>query len=581
MPDPPAPPKPPARFDLHVIFETLRGGKANDAWLREWLYASFDTPDQFREALYVYAGARRRGMRSRLDTAYDLYNDCVVAHLGAGKAAFLAGGPQGTLEEVSYDTLNDRCTMLSAAWRRAGVEPGASVVVALPLGVDHVVALLTALRMGLVVTTLTPYGPSFVRTRLAALEPDRIVATEHLCNLLGLPADRTLPATAKREIGVPSAHAYAPKEVALRLFSPFSAPDDDPIEVTAAGLHESIVRDGIVVLGLDPTDVVAAPGFDAMQVQPHLLLSVLAAGACYADLSLKELERDPKLLERAKVTVLGIGRALREQILARGLDPLKASVRTWFRDLTEVVEIHRWDEFGRLVAGSKLTGFNVVMNAATGGTELWSPRSTSSLTLLRVWPIPARSWQLSEVAAGALPMLNESGIYTVVVKKKPMPGLPELLLARQGEGFLFAGCVALPGPRAQVFPGAEVAAVAAQIPAVRHAAVVLAPGQWMNDVRVVLLVFVDDARGPDGRIALPVGVPELKSRIAREMGERFMPERIEILPLRPRFTKEGEIDHAWCRSQYLSGTLTQKARSEMFILLSRLGYILAGGERPE
>ncbi len=103
----------------------------------------------------------------------------------------------------------------------------------------------------------------------------------------------------------------------------------------------------------------------------------------------------------------------------------------------------------------------------------------------------------------------------------------------------------------------------------------------MNDARVVLLVFVDDARAPDGRIALPVGIPEISARITREMGERFMPERIEILPLRPRFTKEGEVDHPWCRSQYLSGTLLRKARSETFILLSRLGYILAGGPRPE
>ena len=91
---------------------------------------------------------------------------------------------------------------------------------------------------------------------------------------------------------------------------------------------------------------------------------------------------------------------------------------------------------------------------------------------------------------------------------------------------------------------------------------------------------MDDARGPDGRIALPVGVDELKKRIVREMGAPFAPERVEIFPLRPRF-KDGEIDHVWCRSQYLSGMLTKKACRETFILLSRIGYILAGGAPRE
>jgi hypothetical protein len=115
---------------------------------------------------------------------------------------------------------------------------------------------------------------------------------------------------------------------------------------------------------------------------------------------------------------------------------------------------------------------------------------------------------------------------------------------------------------------------------VRHASVVLGPGRWMNDARVVLVIFTDDARDEDGRIVLPVEVPEITSHIARELGDRFVPERVEIFPLRPRLVN-GKLDEGWVRSQYLSGALSQKARSEMFILLSRIGYILAGGAPGE
>jgi len=38
--------------------------------------------------------------------------------------------------------------------------------------------------------------------------------------------------------------------------------------------------------------------------------------------------------------------------------------------------VERWDELARFLAGKKLPGFNVFVNAATGGVELFSPRAT-------------------------------------------------------------------------------------------------------------------------------------------------------------------------------------------------------------
>jgi hypothetical protein len=608
MPDPAppaAPPAPPARFDLHVIFETLRGGKAIDSWLNDWLTASYESPAAFREALYAYVSARRRGMKSRLGKAYDLYHDCVVANLG-GRRTALVVCESGALEEISFETLHDRCTALSAAWKKAGVEPGGSVCLVLPVGADQAVALLTALRMGLVVSMVPPLGPTYVGHRIEALEPDRIVTTERLRNALRLPAQGVLPLAGTTTAGAPPSCSYQPGEAVLRLLSPFSELGADPIEVPASALHASIVRDGLLVLGLDNADVLAAPAFDPVQFQPHLLLSVLVSGAGFAELSVKDLARDPRLVERARVTVLGIGRDMRELIIERGADMLKASVRAWFRSLTEVLDVYRWDELRRLFEVTKLIGFNVVANAATGGVELFSPRAAAPW--LRVYPVPARSFKLSEVGTGVLLALDDAGIYTPVTDDEPEEGHAQVLLARretgpqgsglpaggrqasgaQEGGFIFAGTIDLGftgtfdlGPDAHAYPRDEVSRVVAAHPGVRHATVVLVPGRWMNDARVVLIVFVDDARGPDGRIALPVGVPELEKRILREMGERFVPERVEIFPLRPRFDEDGELDHAWCRSQYLSGMLTKRARLETFILLSRIGYILAGGAPRE
>jgi hypothetical protein len=568
----------PAPLDVHAIAATLRGGHATDKWVRSWLPDTCAAPPWFVEALYAYALARRKGAKSRPGLAYDFYHDLVVANLEQRMPALFARDGAGYVP-ISYTMLHERCTSLAGVWKRLGCDRGKSVCVVLPVGVEHAVAVLTGLRMGMVVTTLEPYGPAFVRSRLEALSPAFTATSEEVATAMRLPLESTLPVVAgAREGGAPPVASYAPDAPVFALLSPFGA-DRTPVQLTAGALHASLLRDGLVVLGLEASDVLAAPGFDPMQASPHLLLAALASGAGYAMIDAPDLERDPKLAERARISVLGVGCELRERILARGADWLLATGRAWFKDLSSVIDAERWEELGRALAGKKLPGFNVFVNAATGGVELFSPRGAPPVCL-RAWPVPGRTFQLSEVAAGDMSALNDMGVYTVMDGEDPaeLP-LPRMLLAARGDGYLFVGAIDH-GPEAQVYPGAEVAGVAAQLPAVRHASVVIAPGRLMNDARTVLVVFTDDARGAEGRIELPVTIPEIKSRIAAEMGERFVPERVAIYPLRPRLV-DGVIDEDWCRSQFLSGSLDAKARSELFVLISRIGYILAGGAPGE
>src|SRR6185312_3716403 len=137
----------------------------------------------------------------------------------------------GSYVPITYGTLHDRCTMLSAAWKRLGCERGASICVLLPVGLDYVVAVLTGLRMGLVVSTLEPYGPAYVRSRLEALAPAFTVTSDAVASAMRLPlahetADkakcpvcgsackalaRALPlAPEAREAGPPPVATYAP-----------------------------------------------------------------------------------------------------------------------------------------------------------------------------------------------------------------------------------------------------------------------------------------------------------------------------------------------------------------------------------
>ena len=67
---------------------------------------------------------------------------------------------------------------------------------------------------------------------------------------------------------------------------------------------------------------------------------------------------------------------------------------------------------------------------------------------------------------------------------------------------------------------------------------------------------------------------QVSQLIARELGERHLPERVEIFALHPRF-EHGLLRADWCASQYLSGMLGRKARTPLFLTLSRLSWIFA------
>lgn len=63
---------------------------------------------------------------------------------------------------------------------------------------------------------------------------------------------------------------------------------------------------------------------------------------------------------------------------------------------------------------------------------------------------------------------------------------------------------------------------------------------------------------------------EIRSVIASDMGDEFQPDKIEFFPLYPRFVSGVEVDHEWCRDQYLKGSLFRRNKGEFFRNTTRL-----------
>lgn len=522
--------------------------------------------------MYAHLGARRgAAFKSRPGAGHDLYHEYVVAHLGKQRTAIVYREGQ-SWERASYETLHARSNALAASWQEAGVAAGDIIAIVAPAGVEQAAALLTAFRLGLVAAPIAPVGRALVRDAVARIAPDHIAATVSSRALLSPNVESLLTSAGVRLAGAAASYSYAADAPVARLLAPFGTNDEGVVDVSAQVLLDGSSRDAALVYALDPADAIAAPGFDPARHEPSLLLTALAAGATYVALDERALRSEPSLLASLRVTTLGVSPRIRDALLELGA-ALPAAVRAWFRSLSDVIDAAKWDAFTQRVLTRKQPGFGVLSASAAGGVGLFSAPSPGPATL-RAWPAPGLTWQLGELAAGNVPALNDAGVFTILQGEEGDPAFPQAIVGRFGEGFAYAGSLDI-GPSATRYPHALVERLVETLDDVQHAVTFTTPGRHLNEVQVVLLVFVEGGvRG-----APVVELSAIEAALTRELGAALVPSRIDVLPLRPRL-RDGVVDHAWCRSQYLTGALHRKARSELFVRLARLGYIFAQKRAP-
>jgi hypothetical protein len=559
-------------FDIEAIQQSLAAGDASS--VPGWLEESWQAPEALFRALHAHVESNSPvSLKSRPGECQDFYHDLVVRHLGQKRQALVSHASGAGWRRLSYDELHARSTALAAAWEALGVQAGQSVALVLPVSEEYALALVTALRLGLVLSVLPPRGATFVRHRLDALAPEHVVSHTRYVSQLGAHAQRMLPLSAPAVSATEPAlrsHTLTAADPVARLFSPLSATPEQPVEVLAGTLYQGLLRDAVLVLGLRPGDRLTLPGFEATQHQPSALLVTLLAGACFVEADERALA-DAETLEQLNPTVVGVTPALRDLILAGQVRP--DLWRLWLRNPAEPYDWDRWEQLTvRLAVSRRVRGMNWVANAAFGGTLLFSIPQVKPAHFA-VLPAPGQPWQLADMIGGGQPSHADSGLFAATGEGVDEATFGQFLVSRTRTGFFFAGSARL-GAHGQTYPSGEVAEVAETHPEVTGASVVIAPGaQQLNRTTVTLVVFIDPSREPHE----VVGVlrPELERLLDLEMGARYRPDTLCFYPLAPRRTEQGVVDPDWCRWQFLSGTLDRKGKDALFRMLGHLRRLLA------
>lgn len=573
--------------DITAAFALVASTKGRRADLR-WLSRSHRAPARFFAQLHeALTNIAEPGPKSAPGQRFDLYHDLVVRHVGTGRAALRVYDERAPADlrwqTLSFDELHTRCTLRAAAWATQGVGPGAHVCVALPFGIEFVVSLLTGVRLGACVSLLEPEGPDYLALRLAALAPEYI-ATEAFYEVrLGDHGAQLLTIDGPAARPLAGSHAYLPGESCCTLLSPLRQARPEPLTLTCDAAYLGALRDGAVTLALRPGDQLAAPGFHTLQHQPALLFAALIMGATFVHISETALVSDPTLLDAFSLRSVGITVAVRDALMERP-PRRRPSWAHVFKNPEEPTEWEAWREFVELLDLRDTPMSTVLIEAASGGSLLVSPRRPGHewlAELMNVSPAAGRAWTLLDFTGSGQPAVADVGVFAPVEgveqggdEGKPVEPVYIALGRRRGDEYLYGGTIE-PRRCGRVYPSDEVLATLADCPFLQAASVVaVTAGGPTVAQRFVLLGFTGDE--PQARFAKlkPLRIAELTRVLETRLASEFLPDHFELFPCYAR-TQAGLVDHEWCRIQYLSGTLFRKIRLPVFSRLTALRGALA------
>ncbi len=529
-----------------------------------WLQQSWEDPARFGVALHTY-WQRRQGSPSKSIpwARYDFYHDVLVRQKDQTAAA-LIWFENESWQTWSYAELGQAVNSLAATWEAVGVQPGETLAILYPQGPLWLMALLAGLRLGLVVTLLPPQGNSFVRRRLNNLEPQWLVMDQlYKHQIDAIWYEKVLPNTLSSVLPSRRSFEYPGTTAVVQCFDPTSATPDLLCPIDADSLYLNAIRDGIFALGIQVGQRCAAPGWHGLESQPAMILAVLMCGGAWIHINFSELKKQPERLLEQPIDVLGVSRSLRDLLQLNPLSTEK-SWRYWFRHPSESDDFSLWQDFIEDWQLENSYSGNVLCNAARGGAILFSPRRRGQAHH-QVLPAAGLSWQLGVVDAPDLPTVEGWGRLALGKKEEeeivwtntPYIVTPYLKI------WNYLG--QYPRGRAgRTYHQQEVLKLLAD--KVKYLALVEAFVHGTdNDSQYVLLAF-----GPN------VDTAAIEASIEFELGNDFLPDRIEWLPLLPQRNEEGGADHDWCQFHYSTGELYRRQRSDIYRCLSELKGMILG-----
>ena len=534
-----------------------------------WLRESWQEPDQFWQELFeYYSELFPTPPKSYPFERYDFYHDIVIRNLADPDRIAFRWYEDDQWQQVSYADLHELTSLRLQHWQQHGLEPEKVLCIVLPMGLEYLATLMTALRSGLQVSCLPPLGRRFLARRLETLAPDYIVCDPLFADYLGEFGD-ILTGDVKSSVSdeYEGSYTYSSGAVLGNFFSPLSEFPELPRPLSCNEAYLYALRDGLFAFNhLLPGDHFAAPDFHLLQYQPCFLLSTLLWGATYIHITCENIEHDPDLLKAFSLKTLGVSVRLRDLMIKLGKGPI-TGCNHWFKNPAGPLDWQKWEAFIEKFALQEVAGSNIVMDASSGGALLFSAYKKGVMHI-SVFPSLGVPWQLTDFNLSGQNIDGDNGLFMAANCEDSGKPLGLMILARQLNEWAYLGNLE-PKRFGHTYPRQEIEECLQGLSFIKNCAVLAVPqGGGTQRYDFLLQVFVGyvdnlDAKEDEWRTAI-------ENAIASHLGAEFYPDRIKFYPLYAREIEEGVVDYAWCTSQYFSGYLHRKPEQNLYKLLTEL-----------
>ncbi len=549
-----------------------------------WLAESGRAPKPFWDSLLANAstaGGLTVPLKSVALESYDFFSDAIKRHTPERAAFRWYDADEGRFETFTVGELDMLCGRRAKEWEGRGISSGQTVALMYFMGPDFVISLLTALKLGCIVTVIPPRYELAMKKLIESAAPDHFAIDPIHLRYLGDAKEKAIPVDLPPATeSLDTSGVYTTNTPWAKLASPFAAKPFEAVPVIADCGFLWALRDGMIAFGLKPNDVFFAPAVPLIPAQPTLLLATLLAGGVYVHADLEHLKKKPALLDAQWKHVI-VTREVRDLILDAG-GKLGRGWKSWSRFVDEGGDSQRWGTFVTQACLEPSYTCNYLVDAASGGGIHCSVKRKLSKGGWNsyVLPAPGTEWYLTTPNGKDIRTAGQIGRYTF---KKPAEeaALPGLNLVRRDRAELQFLGPALPHRLGRTYPADEVLASVEAFPFVLEATIAPTPtGDAETPYQFTLAIFCGHELKEEMATQAGEWRNLVEGAIKRDLGAEALPDVIEFFPLYAR-RKEGLTDHDWVRAMYAAGSLHERARAEPFTLITHLRSLVLPWAPPQ
>lgn len=561
-----------------IMFSTSTGSAFLESWSKKGRFSgevenfaqnSYEYPEVFwKDLLDCIQAKQEKPFRSTIFQSYQFYHDCIVCHLNQNLIA-LKWAEGTSWREWTYDNIHSLVNYQVNRWRNQVQDWTGNVAIVMPLGINLLVGVLTAVRLGLTFSVLPLDSPLLPMKRLRhcldQLKINMILTTPEASSTI--PGDERhwlieyLEESDKYE--PETDYTYAPNDTIQLAYSCHTQNVHPLVPVTAQEMYLNALRDGYLTFGLRPGMTWGYNPDCSLREQPYLLFTSLLFGATTVILPENQMLQNPESATSLSIDVLGVSPFLRELWTKQEGLP-RSRLSHWYYNIFDEDQ-KAWALFIKKNKLEKLTFTRLLIDNSSGGVPLTSV-TVEDEERDPLWPSFGVEWDLLQYGQQEVRSVHTYGIF----KQKTEYDRPSnFMLTRLREGWELATTVT-PHKKGYTIPVKEVEDVAESLEFVDFAFFLILPIPHSHlNTQGVLLIFIDPHLQKQLSQQQSEWERAIKVEIEQCVGSPFIPNKIEFFPLVPRI-QDKNLDRDWCYCQYTSGYLSRKKNIKAYHWLSLL-----------